>query len=233
MSKNTQKNSKVVEKNPLDFKLSIKCKNQTQKKLINSIKDNYITICSGPAGTGKTFLACAQSLIELKNGNFDKIVIVKSVTPIKDEEVGFLKGDLKEKMEPYMYSFMDNFNKAIGEENVNRLVESGYIQNIPITYMRGINIDNSIIIIDETQNLTRKKIITILTRLGDMSKMVFLGDVDQIDMRNPNESGLSKMIDDFSDISGFGTVRFIEDDCVRHKVVQDVLNREKKLKEKE
>lgn len=216
-----------------DIKTNLKCSNETQKKFVNSIKDNEITICNGPAGTGKTYVACAQALNDLKSGRYKNIVIVKSVIPIKDEEIGFLKGDLKEKMEPFLFSFVHNFQKICGEELTEFLLEKGYIKNMPIAYMRGINIDNAIIIIDEAQNLTSKKILTILTRLGKNSKMIFMGDSNQIDMKNPNTSGLERMLNDFDGIEGFGTVNFEEKDCVRHEVVKSVLNRVKELPNKQ
>lgn len=216
-----------------DIKVNLKCSNEIQKKFVNSIKDNEITISNGPAGTGKTYVACAQALQDLKNGRFKNIVIVKSVIPIKDEEVGFLKGDLKEKMEPFIYSFVHNFQKICGEELTDFLMEKGYIKTMPIAYMRGINIDDSIILIDEAQNLTSKKILTILTRLGKNSKMVFMGDSNQIDMRNPKSSGLAKMIVDFECVEGFGTISFEEKDCVRHEVVKKILNRVNELPNKE
>lgn len=216
-----------------DIKVNLKCSNPTQKKFVKSMKENDITICNGPAGTGKTYVACAQALADLKAGKYKNIVIVKSVIPIKDEEVGFLKGDLKEKMDPFMYSFVHNFQKICGQELTDFLIDNNHIQYLPITYMRGINIDNSIVMIDEVQNLTSKKILTILTRLGKNSKMVFMGDSNQIDMRNPKATGLSKMIADFDEIEGFGTINFTEDDCVRHEVVRKVLTRVNELPNKE
>ena len=132
------------------MKVNVKCKTENQKSLINSIKEKEITICSGPAGTGKTYLACAEALKLIKRyAKYKKIVIVKSVTTLKNEEIGFLKGGLREKMEPFMFSFVHNFEKLVGQAITSRLRELKTIEELPIAYMRGINLDRSIIIIDE------------------------------------------------------------------------------------
>ena len=180
---NTRTVKKTLTKEELlaSIKLTVKCKNETQKILLNDIKNNDITICTGPAGCGKTYLACYQSLIELKSESpINKIIIVKSVTTLKNEEVGFLKGSLADKMEPFIYSFIKNFEKIAGEGLIKGLMESNTIETLPIAYMRGINIDNAIVIIDETQNITIENIRTIMTRLGENSKMIFLGDINDV-----------------------------------------------------
>lgn len=203
------------------IKVEIKHKNENQKKLTSSIKVNDITICSGNPGCGKTYLACAQSLSELKNNRFiKKIVLVKSVTTLKNEEIGFLKGTLEEKMEPFIYSFMNNFEKIIGKELLNSLKLEGLVEVLPIAYMRGINIDNAIVIVDEAQNITIENIRTILTRLGENSKMIFLGDLNQIDQKNKNDSALKFLIDNFKDIPSIGTVEFTIDDVIRHPLIK-------------
>ena len=145
--------------------INVKCKTENQKSLVNSIKENEVTICSGPAGTGKTFLACAEALKLIKRyAKYKKIVIVKSVTTLKNEEIGFLKGNLREKMEPFMFSFVHNFEKIVGQAITSRLRELKTIEEMPIAYMRGINLDRSIIIIDEAQNISQENMRTILTR---------------------------------------------------------------------
>lgn len=210
--------------NPMDkIKVEIKCKTQNQKKLINEIKEKEIVICSGLPGTGKTFLSCAMALELLKNDSrYRKIVIVKSVTTLKDEEIGFLKGTMKEKMEPFMYSFMHNFEKVIGRHNVEVLRVNNMIEEMPIAYMRGINIDNSITIIDEAQNISIDNIRTIMTRLGENSKMIFLGDENQIDMKKKGESSLNFIINKFKDFDEVGTVVLGEDDVVRNPLIKKI-----------
>jgi phosphate starvation-inducible PhoH-like protein len=205
------------------IKVDVKSKTANQKKLVNEIKSKEIVICSGLPGTGKTFISCAVALELLKNDpRYRKIVIVKSVTTLKDEEIGFLKGTMKEKMEPFMYSFMHNFEKVIGKHNVEVLRTAGMIEELPIAYMRGINIDNSITIIDEAQNISIDNIRTIMTRLGENSKMIFLGDENQIDMKKKNESSLNFIINKFKDFDEVGTVVLGEDDVVRNPLIKKI-----------
>lgn len=210
--------------NVLDrIKVDIKYKTANQKHLVTEIKNKEIVICSGLPGTGKTFLSCAVALELLKKDpRYRKIVIVKSVTTLKDEEIGFLKGTMKEKMEPFMYSFMHNFEKVIGKQNVEALRANNMIEELPIAYMRGINIDNSITIIDEAQNISIDNIRTIMTRLGENSKMIFLGDENQIDMKKKSESSLNFIIDKFKDFEEVGTVVLGEDDVVRNPLIKKI-----------
>ena len=193
-----------------------------------SIRNNDVTICTGPAGTGKSYVACIQALNELKNNeNIKKIVLVKSVTTLKSEEIGFLKGTMEEKMEPFMYSFVGNFEKIIGKGLYEKLKTGDYIEILPIAYLRGVNIDNAIVIIDEVQNISIDNIRTILTRLGENSKMVFLGDVKQIDSKNKYDSALSFLMKHFKDVNNIGTVEYSKDDIVRHplvKVIEDIFD---------
>jgi phosphate starvation-inducible PhoH-like protein len=200
--------------------VDIKCKNTNQKKLINLISDNKLTIASGPAGTGKTFLACAQALKLLKSDpRFKKIILVKSVTVLEGEEVGFLKGDLKEKMFPFMISFLDNFYKIIGEGLTNQMMELGYIQILPLAYIRGRSIDNAIIIVDEAQNITLKNMRSTMTRIGTDTKMVITGDTKQIDMKNPKLSSLDVVVKLFQEKPDIGTMEFGREDIVRDPIV--------------
>jgi phosphate starvation-inducible PhoH-like protein len=210
------------------IKTELKYKNETQKKMAMSIRNNDVTICTGPAGTGKSYVACIQALNELKNNeNIKKIVLVKSVTTLKSEEIGFLKGTMEEKMEPFMYSFVGNFEKIIGKGLYEKLKTGDYIEILPIAYLRGVNIDNAIVIIDEVQNISIDNIRTILTRLGENSKMVFLGDVKQIDSKNKYDSALSFLMKHFKDVNNIGTVEYSKDDIVRHplvKVIEDIFD---------
>lgn len=205
------------------IKIAVKAKTVNQKKLVNEIKNKEIVICSGLAGTGKTFISCAVALELLKNDpKYRKIVIVKSVTTLKDEEIGYLKGSMKEKMEPFMYSFIHNFEKIVGKHNVEALRNAGMIEELPIAYMRGINIDNSITIIDECQNISIDNIRTIMTRLGENSKMIFLGDENQIDMKRKNQSSLEFILNKFKDFDEVGTIILGEDDVVRNPLIKKI-----------
>jgi phosphate starvation-inducible PhoH-like protein len=203
------------------LRIDYKPKNENQKKLLNLINDNKITIAAGPAGTGKTYLACAQALKLLRNDpRFKKIILVKSVTVLEGEEVGFLKGDLKEKMLPYTISFLDNFHKIIGEVLTQVMLEQGYIEVLPLAFIKGRSIDNSIIIVDEAQNITQKNMRATMTRIGSDTKMIITGDIKQIDIRNSRLSSLDLLINLFENKQDIGTMSFTIDDIVRDPIVK-------------
>lgn len=209
--------------------IHLKCKSPNQKELVKLIKDRDITFCAGLPGTGKTYLACAVALELLKQqpDRFKKIVIVKSVTTVEGEEIGYLKGTQDEKMKPFMYSFIHNFEKIIGRQKVEALKMAGMIEELPIAYMRGINIDNAVIIIDETQNLTKLKVKTIMTRLGEGSKLIFLGDTDQVDMKKPETSALRHVMKEFAKEkykTVAGSIVLGEEDVVRHQLIKLILS---------
>jgi len=217
-------NRRTRSNNPFDeIRVDIKPKTENQKKLVQAIKENEIVIASGFPGTGKTFLACAEALKLLKNPEnaYKRIILVKSVTTLKDEEIGFLKGTMEEKMEPFMDSFLDNFHKIIGEFLTNALRGQGLIQIKPIAYVRGRSIDNSIIIMDEAQNITLDNMRTLMTRIGENSKMIILGDIKQKDLRNKKDSSLEVVIDKFRNKKNFGIVELRhKDDIVRNKIIE-------------
>jgi phosphate starvation-inducible PhoH-like protein len=202
--------------------INTKCRNENQKKLVKSIKENEITIVSGLPGTGKTFLACAEALKQVKTkAKFKKILLVKSVTQLPGEELGFLPGDMKDKLEPFMISFIDNFEKIIGETLTKKLRELGIIQVQPLAFVRGRSIDNTIIVVDEAQNISRENMRTLMTRIGDNSKMVILGDVKQKDIKNKNNSSLETILDRFRDHDGFGCVELRDpSDVVRNPIIK-------------
>jgi phosphate starvation-inducible PhoH-like protein len=207
--------------------INVKCKSENQKKLVNSIKQNEITICSGLPGSGKTFLSCAEALKLVKNkSKYKRIILIKSIVPLKNEEIGHLPGDLKEKMAPIMESFTDNIRKIVGRSRMERLMELGVIEIVPIAFARGRSIDNSIILIDEAQNISMDNIRTLMTRIGSNSKIVIMGDVRQKDIRNKKDSSLENVLERFKDIEGFGTVELRDpEDVVRNpiiKVIEDV-----------
>ena len=203
------------------LRIEYKFKNENQKKLTDLITENKITIAAGPAGTGKTYLACAHALRMLKTDQrFKKIILVKSVTVLEGEEVGFLKGDLKEKMFPFTISFLDNFHKLVGEEITQLMINLGYIEVLPLAYIRGRSIDNSIIIVDEAQNITQKNMRSTMTRIGYDTKMIITGDTKQIDMKNPKLSSLDLVVKLFENKDGIGTMSFSTEDIVRDPIVK-------------
>ena len=197
---------------PPDIKII--AKNESQKKLINSIKNNEITICAGPAGTGKTFvaLAIALSLLRKTSNRFKKIYLVKSVITLKGEELGYLKGDMKEKIDPFMWSFYIAIEKLILESSRKALIEKEIIRPFPLAYMRGVSLDDCIIIADEMQNVTFDNSRTLLTRIGSNSKLILLGDMNQIDMKNKYESSLETILDMFEDTPSFGSIMMSKED---------------------
>lgn len=203
------------------LRIEYKFKNENQKKLTNLIKENKITIAAGPAGTGKTYLACAHALRMLKTDQrLKKIILVKSVTVLEGEEVRFLKGDLKEKMFPFTISFLDNFHKLVGEEITQLMINLGYIEVLALAYIRGRSIDNSIIIVDEAQNITQKNMRSTMTRIGYDTKMIITGDTKQIDMKNPKLSSLDLVVKLFENKDGIGTMSFSTEDIVRDPIVK-------------
>lgn len=203
------------------LKIEYKYKNESQKNLIGLINQNKITIAAGPAGTGKTYVACAQALKLLKSDpRFKKIILVKSVTVLEGEEVGFLKGDLKEKMYPFTISFLDNFHKIIGEALTQIMLDQGFIEVLPLAYIRGRSIDNSIIIVDEAQNITRKNMRSTMTRIGTDTKMIITGDTKQIDMKNSKLSSLDLVVKLFDNKPDIGTMKFEVEDIVRDPIVK-------------
>jgi phosphate starvation-inducible PhoH-like protein len=206
-------------------KIEVKCLNPKQKDLKKSIENNEITIAIGPAGTGKTYLSLITALHLLKSQpQYRKIVLIKSVTTIKGEELGFLPGTLEEKMEPYMWSYIGNLNKIFGDRTLaKKMMDAGMITIEPIAYVRGNTMDNSIVIIDETQNIDMHTFKTIITRIGKNSKMIFLGDIEQIDRRG-NDSCLESVFKKFKNEDIIGTVEFEAEECVRNPIIPLILD---------
>jgi len=224
---------KELEKH-LPKNITVKAKNDKQIKLINSIRNNEITICAGPAGTGKTFVSVAYALALLRKlqNRYKKIYLVKSVTALKGEEVGFLKGDWKEKIEPYMWSYFINMEKIIPKTTLTQLLESDIIRPFPLAYMRGASLDDCIIISDEMQNVSLDNARTLLTRIGSNCKLILLGDMNQIDMKNKDESSLEKLIHLFDDTDKFGVINMgMEDTNVRNPLITTIENKFEKYYE--
>ena len=215
------------EKNRLPEKQSIftnafKPRNDKQKEFCNTITDKEVTIAIGAAGTGKTYCALATAF-NLLGSKYKKIILCKSVTPVPGEAVGYLPGSVDEKMEPTMMSFTWNIDKLCGEGTSKSLIGKKLIQILPLAFIRGISIDDSIVIIDEVQNLDKHLFKTIMTRIGENSKYIFMGDIEQIDRKNKSESCLETVLNIFKDSPIIGTVEFMDSDCVKSRIITEIL----------
>ena len=199
----------------------LKCKNKTQKDMVNSMKINEVTMVRGAAGTGKTYVALSQALKMLQQGDYKKLIIAKSVTQLPGEEVGFLPGTIEEKMHQSMISYYKNMEKILGSpEAVTTLIEQGKLEILPLAFIRGYNIDDAIVIIDEAQNLNYQVIKTILTRIGEGSRYVFMGDVEQSDIK---DSGYDEIINKMTEVRGVEIIDFTIEDIVRNEIITRML----------
>ena len=200
----------------------LKAKTVGQKKYLDSIKQNTITLGIGPAGTGKTYLAVAMAAKAFRAHEISRIILTRPAVEA-GEKLGFLPGDLQHKVDPYLRPLYDALFDMFGKENFDKYVERGNIEVAPLAYMRGRTLDDSFIILDEAQNTTREQMKMFLTRLGFGSKAVITGDVTQVDLPEPSKSGLIESAKVLKDIEGIGIIRLNEKDVVRHKLVQDIV----------
>ena len=218
----------VVDKNPITL-LPLKCRNQKQKFCREQIRKHDITIVDGIAGSGKTFLAVYEGIYKMLCGTYNKVILCKSVISTPDQEIGFIPGTVEEKMNPHIMSYKGNLEKILGsEENVKRLFNEKKIEILPLAYIRGVTLDNSYIIVDEAQNISMDLFKSIITRIGENSKMIFLGDIEQVDFDNEKKrktSALQHIINIFKDSSDVATVHFEDDECVRNPIIPKILNR--------
>ena len=200
----------------------IKCKTVGQKKYIESIGQNTIVLGIGPAGTGKTYLAVAMAVKAFRNHEIKKIILTRPAVEA-GEKLGFLPGDLQDKVDPYLRPLYDALFDMFGAESFQRYMEKGIIEVAPLAYMRGRTLDEAFIILDEAQNTTSEQIKMFLTRLGNESKMVITGDITQIDLPDSRRSGLVEAMRVLKGIDDICIHKFTEKDVVRHKLVQDII----------
>ncbi|MBU9695047.1 PhoH family protein [Limosilactobacillus portuensis] len=202
---------------------SIRVKNFGQRQYVNAIKHNDITFGIGPAGTGKTYLAVAMAVAALKRGEVERIILTRPAVEA-GESLGFLPGDLQEKIDPYLRPIYDALNDIFGADHTQRLMERGVIEIAPLAYMRGRTLDGAFVILDEAQNTTNAQMKMFLTRLGFGSKMVVNGDISQIDLPHGTRSGLVSAKRILKDIKSIKFVQFTAEDVVRHPVVARIIN---------
>jgi len=207
-------------------KLDINFKTKSQEELWNLIETNQIVICSGEAGTGKSHISLLKAL-DLMRGNskkYKKIYITTPAVEADGEKLGYLPGDVNDKLGPYMYSSIYLLKKILGDVKVNRMIERKHIEILALSYLRGVNIDNAILICEESQNLTIKTLKTLLTRIGENAKFILNGDLSQSDrVKNHKDSGLFFAIDKLKDISDIGIFQFKENDIVRNPIITLIL----------
>ena len=223
----TNKRQALKDLNKLDFDELI-YKNPAQRRFYKTISSKDITFGIGPAGCGKTYLSVHRALRELgdKQSKIDGIVIVKPLVEAAGEKIGYLPGDVEEKTAPFMMSFYYNMEQIIGKQRLQVLKESNTIQVIPLAFMRGITLANKFVILDEAQNATPEQIKMFVTRIGENSKYIITGDLEQSDIQK-HKSGLEDAIKRFAGVHGVGLASFKEKDVVRHSLVRRLLKRYK------
>lgn len=197
-------------------------KTVNQREYVQSIRENELVFGIGPAGTGKTFLAIAMALSFLLNKRVERIVLTRPVVEA-GEKLGFLPGDIQQKINPYLRPLYDSLYFLIGIEKTSELIEKGVIEIAPLAYMRGRTINDSFIILDEGQNSTNSQMKMLLTRFGQNSRVVVTADITQIDLDEPKKSGMFRAIKILRDIQGIGVVHLTLKDIVRHPLVQKIV----------
>lgn len=200
----------------------VKPKTLGQQKYVDAIKDNTITLAVGPAGTGKTYLAVAMAVMAFRAGDISRIVLTRPAVEA-GEKLGFLPGDLQQKVDPYLRPLYDGLFDMLGDESFNKYQERGNIEVAPLAYMRGRTLDDSFIILDEAQNTTPEQMKMFLTRLGFNSKIVVTGDITQIDLADSHRSGLVEATKVLKNIGDVAVITLNEKDVVRHKLVQSII----------
>ena len=201
----------------------LRARTDRQGEYVNKIIDNDMVFGIGPAGTGKTFLACSLAVNALRNRDVSRIILTRPAVET-GESLGFLPGDLKEKVYPYLRPLYDALNELMGSAGASRLEERGSIEIVPLAYMRGRTLDNSFIILDEAQNTTREQMKMFLTRMGYNSKVVITGDITQIDLPKGKASGLIEASKVLKKVKGIEFVYFTDVDVVRHELVKRIIN---------
>ncbi len=200
----------------------IKARTQNQRKLVEAVNQNDMVFAVGPAGTGKTYTAVALAVRALKAKEVKRIVLTRPAVEA-GENLGFLPGDLKEKLDPYMMPLYDALRDMIPGEKLAEMIEYGVIEIAPLAFMRGRTLDKAFVILDEAQNATTMQMKMFLTRMGMTAKFVITGDMSQIDLPRQQKSGLSYALDALDGIEGIGVVRLNQNDVLRHSLVKKII----------
>ena len=222
LNKNIQKRNSSQYQICYSRKGAITTQTKGQDTYFDTVNKNDVVFCNGPAGTGKTFLAVCFAISALENNLIDKIILCRPAVEA-GENLGFLPGDLKEKVDPYLAPLYDALNVLLEEKKLIRLLGNKIIEIVPLAYMRGRTLDNSFMILDEAQNATIIQMKMFLTRLGVGSKSIITGDVTQIDLNSKKESGLVQVAEVLKDIEGIGFVKLNQNDVVRHHLVKKII----------
>ena len=205
--------------------------NLNEKYINKNISNNEINFGIGPAGTGKTYLAVALAVDHLLNEKVDRIILIRPAVEA-GEKLGFLPGDLSQKVDPYLRPLYDALYEMLGVEKTEKLLERGIVEIAPLAYMRGRTLNNSFIIVDESQNTTKEQMKMVLTRMGFGSYLVINGDLTQIDLPKNIKSGLSDAIEVLKDTDGIGFTNFSSLDVVRHPLVKKIIDAYKYFEDK-
>ena len=205
----------------------VKARTVNQRKMVDVLEENDMLFAIGPAGTGKTYTAVALAVRALKNKEVRRIILTRPAVEA-GENLGFLPGDLKEKLDPYMRPLYDALQDMIPAEKLAEYLEEGVIQIAPLAFMRGRTLDKAFVILDEGQNTTEGQMKMFLTRMGKTAKFVVTGDISQIDLPGHQKSGLKKAIEVLDSVKGIGFVHLDDKDVIRHKLVTRIINAFKK-----
>ena len=200
----------------------VRCKTLGQRKYVKAVKENTVTFAVGPAGTGKTYLAMAMAVVAFKNKEVERIILTRPAVEA-GEKLGFLPGDLQNKVDPYLRPLYDALYDLMGVENFQKYVERGVIEVAPLAYMRGRTLNDSYIILDEAQNTTCEQMKMFLTRFGENSRVIVTGDLTQVDLPAGKKSGLKDAIEVLQGVEGIAICTLTHRDVVRHSLVQAIV----------
>lgn len=202
--------------------VAIRARGENQMRIVNEIIKNDLIFAVGPAGSGKTYIAIALAVKALKAREVKRVILTRPAVEA-GEKLGYLPGDMKEKLDPYLQPLYDALNDMIPQKRLEALMEEKVIQIAPLAYMRGRTLDNAFVILDEAQNTTSSQLKMFLTRMGRNAKFIVTGDTSQIDLPNKSMSGLSETMGFLNDIKGISIVTMNKEDIVRHKLVKDIV----------